>query len=468
MSEPERRAQAAALCHQASAAENRGDAAQALALAQAAHDLVLDDPEPLVALAHLHYWLTGDDEAGLAAAAAALQRRAGPRAALLGRALAQRRARHWAIATRHPEIADLLADPTRPRRPARTVRLRAAQISISMAVGGVERWIVTLLRYLDKARCEPVLVLLKEGGPLLDAARAVGAEVRLVPVIDAADRLDPGAFGDLVALLATCDVAHTHYGGGDTVAYQAALLAHVPVIVETLQWLCSSFARQADALVCPTHAVLDMQVAKERAVLLPLGVDLADFDPATTNTLGLPRPVVGRVSRLVHEKDPATFVQAAALIAQARPDVHFAIAGDGPLRPELEDRAAQLGVDIAFLGTRADVAGVLRGMDVFAYTPLGDSFGLVVAEALAMALPVVCSPAGALRDLVVDGQNGLLVPPQDPAALAAAVLRLLDDPPLCERMGRIGRRWAETRFSAAAIAARHVALYGRLAAAARG
>lgn len=468
MSEAERRAQATALGHQAREAAERGRVAQALACARAACDLAPDDPDPLLLLAQLHYWLTGDDEAGLAAVAAARQRGDRPRAVLLGQALAQRRARHQAIASRYPEIAGLLAGAPRPRRPARPGRLRVAQITQTMAVGGVERWIVTLLRYLDRARCEPVLILLKEGGPLLDAARATGAEVRLIPVIDVADGFDVAAFDDLVALLATCDVAHTHYGGGDTIAYQAALLAHVPAIVETLQWLCTSFAHQADALICPTRAVLDMQVAKERTVSLPLGVDLATFDLTTPNTLGLPRPVVGRVSRLVPEKDPTTFVHAAALIAHERPDARFALVGDGPLRPELEHLAAQLGVAITFTGTRADVAGVLRGMDVFAYTPLGDSFGLVVAEALAMGLPVVCSPAGALRDLVVDGQNGLLVPQQNAPALAAAVLHLLEDQPLRERMGRIGRRWAETRFSAAAIAARHMDLYERLAAQTRG
>lgn len=460
----EQHAQLAALRHQAEIAAQQGDVAQALALAQAALEHAPDDPASLHHLAATHYWLTGDDSAGLAAVTAALQRGAGPATAALAHALAQRQARHRAIAARYPAIISLLAGNARSRRPARGGRLRVAQITQSMAIGGVERWIVSLLRYLDRTRCEPVVILLKEGGPLLDAARATGAAVHLVPLFDAADRLNLNAFDELVALLATCDVAHTHYGGGDTLAYQAALLAEVPVIVETLQWLCTSFARHADALICPTQAVRAMQVFKERVVLVPLGVDLEDFDPAVPDTLGLPRPVVGRVSRLVEEKDPRTFVHAAALVAQLRPEVRFVLVGDGPLRTELEHLASDLGAPITFTGTRADVAGVLRGMDIFAYTPLGDSFGLVVAEAMAMGLPVVCTPAGALRDLVVHGQNGFLVPPRDPPALAAAILHLLDDPLLRERMGRIGRRWAETRFSAAASAAQHVKLYERLAA----
>lgn len=463
----EPRGRAEALLRQAHAAAIRGDAARAVALAEDACDLAPADPRGPLKLADVHYALTGDDAAGLTAVAEAQRRGAGPAGDQLAGLLTERQTHRSAIAALYPELAAILSAPERPRRPARRGRLRVAHVVHRWGVGGIERWMANLLRYLDDSQCERFLVLLTDPGPnpgyLFCEAQASGATPRIWPVVDAAGRLDASAFRALVAFLETCDVAHTQYAGFDTLPYLSALLARVPVLVETVQYLGSSLARQADAIICPSHALFMRQAAKERAILVPLGIDLARFHPNRPATLGLPRPVVGCVCTLAAHKDPVTFVEAAALVSRVRPGVRFVMVGDGPMRTQLEALARARDVSVTFTGRRDDVEGVLQGMDIFAYTPLIESFGLAPIEAMAMGLPVVCAPLGGLRDFVVDGQNGLLVPPRDPHALAAAIVSLLDDPPLRERMGRVGRRWAETRFSAEVLAARHVELYRALA-----
>jgi glycosyltransferase involved in cell wall biosynthesis len=115
---------------------------------------------------------------------------------------------------------------------------------------------------------------------------------------------------------------------------------------------------------------------------------------------------------------------------------------------------------VHFLGHRDDVPEILAALDVLVHVPSApEPFGRVVAEAMAVGKPVVAARAGGLPEIVEHEVTGLLVPPGDPSACAAAVLRLLADPALRARLGTAGRRRAEERFDPAAHAERVVAAY---------
>src|SRR5207245_4136839 len=116
------------------------------------------------------------------------------------------------------------------------------------------------------------------------------------------------------------------------------------------------------------------------------------------------------------------------LVRERYPETRFAIAGDGELREELEQRAKELGEHVAILGNRSDVPDLLASFAVFAYPSRFEGLCLAVIEAQAAGVPVVATPVGGIPENVVDGETGLLVPPRDPAALAAAINRLLEDP----------------------------------------
>ena len=155
--------------------------------------------------------------------------------------------------------------------------------------------------------------------------------------------------------------------------------------------------------------------------------------------------MIGNVARLVEQKDQRALVDAAPAILERFPDARFVVVGDGPLRAELEADAASL--PFAFLGDRDDVPELLAGFDVFAFPSLFEGLCLAVIEAQAAGCPVVATPVGGIRETVIDGETGLLVPARDPAALAASICRLLDDPALADRLAREGRRRARARFS---------------------
>jgi glycosyltransferase involved in cell wall biosynthesis len=188
--------------------------------------------------------------------------------------------------------------------------------------------------------------------------------------------------------------------------------------------------------------------------VVPLGIDVKRFTsgrPALDRSAG--RPLVGNVARLAEQKDHRTLLAAAALV----PEADFVIAGDGELRGELELTA---GANVRFLGTRSDVPDILASLDVFAFPSLFEGLCLAVIEAQAAGVPVVATAVGGIKETVVDGETGLLVPLRDPQALAAAIRRLLDHPDEATRLAAEARRRALERYSEEEMVSRTLALYG--------
>lgn len=187
------------------------------------------------------------------------------------------------------------------------------------------------------------------------------------------------------------------------------------------------------------------------------GCDLTRFSPAVVGDgvhaeLGLPldTALVGAVARLGEErKGISYFLEMAAAVARVRPDVRFVVVGDGPLRPDLKRRAVALGVGerVIFSGERHDVPRLVAAMRIFVMPSLYEGCQYTLMEAMAMAKPIVSTPAGIAPDVIEDGVTGRLVPFADGAALARGVLDLLDDEGLAQRLGRRAREVALDRFS---------------------
>ena len=174
--------------------------------------------------------------------------------------------------------------------------------------------------------------------------------------------------------------------------------------------------------------------------VVALGIDLDRFDGARP-ALRSERPLVGNVARLAPQKDHRTLIEAARLV----PEADFVVAGDGGLRHELERQAA--GSRVRFLGARDDVPELLASLDVFAFPSLFEGLCLAVIEAQTAGVPVVATPVGGIRETVVDGETGLLVPTGNPGGLAAAIRRLLEDRPAAEAMAAEAKRRVRERFS---------------------
>ncbi|MDZ7267387.1 MAG: glycosyltransferase family 4 protein [candidate division KSB1 bacterium] len=219
-----------------------------------------------------------------------------------------------------------------------------------------------------------------------------------------------------------------------------------------MDWL---LRHQTDLAVGVSESVREFlihgrRVAREKTRVVWNGVNLANFTSAEPAKVAAFREkfalaphhlVVGTMTRLREEKGNRYFVEAAARVARACPEARFVIAGDGPLRAELEALAAKLGLagKLHFAGFVSEVAVAFAAFDIAVMASLTEGFPFALAEAMAAGKPVVVTAVGGMKEMVQHEVNGLLVPPADSAALAQGWLRLLRDPALREKFGQAAR-----------------------------
>jgi L-malate glycosyltransferase len=260
----------------------------------------------------------------------------------------------------------------------------------------------------------------------------------------------------------------------------AARLARVPVVIGShrqlgdlmtpLQFRVQAAAfRWCDAVVCNSQAAANRLIATglAPAKIAIIGNALPDEVFAPTLAVLPKRPGlarVGMVARMNHRyKNHSGFLRIAAQIHRRMPNVEFVLVGDGPLRPELEREAANLGLGASaiFLGDRQDMPAVLASLDVAANTSDSESLSNVVLEAMAAGLPAVAYDVGGNSELLAE-QCGVLIPAGHEAAFADAVQSLLIDPVLRDRKGRSARQFAQETFSLGRVRQRYVDLYHKL------
>jgi glycosyltransferase involved in cell wall biosynthesis len=319
--------------------------------------------------------------------------------------------------------------------------------------------------------------------------RSIGVEAEAAPV---GHKLDLRGGRDLSRRLAGADLVHTHdrraglYGriGGRLRGARVLHTLHgmpeeiavrvgrpdapVPPGVSRarLEWLLhgylpleASLARLGD-VVTPSRAMADFMLEHgfpERLVhVIPFGAEPGE--PRASRDGGRTL-VAGVAANLEHWKGIDTLLEAAA---KARSPVRLEIYGTGSQRDVLERQARELGVEARFHGFVADLREPFAGLDVLVQPSRADNFPLAVLEAMAAGLPVVGARVGGIPELVLDGETGLLVEPEDPAALAAALDSLAESPERREALGRRGRERVAETFTVDAYIRRTIELYEEL------
>ena len=233
--------------------------------------------------------------------------------------------------------------------------------------------------------------------------------------------------------------------------------------------------RQVDCFICASAAIREMILADgvpaARAVTVHEGIDLervASAPPANLHEeLWLPHhaPIVGNVAALVPHKGHRHLVEAAALVVRRVPDARFVIAGEGELRPALERQIKEhhLEKHVLLAGFRPDVLSVHKAFDIFVMSSVTEGLGTSLLDAMACGKPVVATTAGGIPEVVADGKTGFLVPPRDHEAMAEAVVRLLNDPALRERLGKAALARVRDRFGAERMVRDTLRVYQRVA-----
>jgi glycosyltransferase involved in cell wall biosynthesis len=350
--------------------------------------------------------------------------------------------------------------------------------------GGAERLLVSGIRYLDRSRYHvEVAYLLPWKDALVGELESLDVPVHLLDNRRALDprwalRLRPRVTDRGV------DLVHTHMPyvaiGARLVVPRRVSLVHTehnlwsryrtPTRVANMM----TIGRNREVIAVSAAVAASMRIPPWAPISLPPvevvrhGADVAqisfgaDARAGARARLGLAddEHVVGTVGNFTAKKDQASLLRAVALLtAQERP-VRAVLVGTGPLEEELRGLASSLGIEsrILFAGMREDVFEILCGFDVFALSSRFEGLPIAMLEAMAAHVPPVATRVGGIPEVITDECDGLLVAPEDPASLAAAIGRLLDDDNLREKLGAAAAaRSAE--FDLAQAVARTQSLY---------
>jgi glycosyltransferase involved in cell wall biosynthesis len=178
--------------------------------------------------------------------------------------------------------------------------------------------------------------------------------------------------------------------------------------------------------------------------------------------ISLDKKLIVAAGYFIPEKGLSDLLKAAAKVRETRKDVVFILVGDGPLERQLKEEAHSLGIDdiVRFTGLRFDVDRFMSASDaVVVPSTWQEPAGLVVVEAMATSRPVIASRVGGIPEYLSEGEAGLLVEPGNPTQIAEAILKILNDGPMAQRMGIAGRQRAEQLFSMEKWVADTMALY---------
>ena len=259
-----------------------------------------------------------------------------------------------------------------------------------------------------------------------------------------------------------------------------AKLAGVPVVIgsqrqigDLLSWTKSraqlAVFHCCDRVVCNSRAAADRLMAEglppNRIAVIPNALNSVSFS-STTPLLDRSSFLfrVGMIARMnTASKNHHTFLRAAAIVGHKLPNAEFVLAGDGPLRPELESLTRKLGISerVRFVGDRRDIPAVLASIDVSVLPSLSESLSNAVLESMAAGIPVIASNVGGNPELIA-ADRGLLVPPNDASALASAIEQVLLNPRMRSEFGNNSRKFVQSNFSIDAMRQRYEELYSEL------
>ncbi len=389
-----------------------------------------------------------------------------------------------------PPAAPAVEPPAAPEMPAAAADepppLRVLHVVTSSAYAGIERHVVRLLRELRTLGCMAELACPPSADRL--RAEAVAAGIPVHPPAGSRPRAWIGAVAQHVAAEPPA-IIHLHDGRsalagmllgplGRGLVVRTQHFTH-PASAQRRGWrrdaslgLHRALNRKLNGYVAVSQSVAAAAAERNETrdsevVVIPPGIELPGAGAlalARAVRGGQSHPAVAYIGRLEAEKRLEVLLRAVPRVLNELPSCRFIIAGSGAAEEGLRRLARRLEVDaaITWTGEVAQPASVLEGAHVYVSPSPAEGFGLAVAEAMAYALPVVAVASGGSAEIVDDGVTGLLVPPGDDAALAAAIVRLAGDLPQAAQIGLAARRRAGARFGVDLTARATLDFYRRL------
>lgn len=356
-----------------------------------------------------------------------------------------------------------------------------------LAYGGAETQLVNLATRLKGRGWDVRVVSMLPPQAFTDELKEAG--IPLATLNMRRGIADPRAVFRLLKILREWkpDIVHSHMVHANLLARITRLMVSIPVLICTAHNTYEG-GRHREILYRLTDPLCDITtqvsqagleryvnigaIPKSKVQLIYNGIDIRKFNfdvevrKKIRNKLRLGNSFCWlAVGRFDIQKDYSNLLNAFAIIVQAFCDVCLLIAGDGPLRLNMEELAKKLGINkqVRFLGVCRNIPDLMNAADAFVLSSRWEGFGLVIAEAMACQLPVVATDSGGPREILNGGKLGFLVPPKNHKALADAMIKMMNLPePERKAMGQAGRVYIEANYSLEKVVDRWEALYKEL------
>jgi glycosyltransferase involved in cell wall biosynthesis len=381
---------------------------------------------------------------------------------------AERRAHAGADDSYHSTVEPCL-DPV-PREPIEGGRVRVVEVMATGTNGGAQEHVYSLVTRLNPECYDIRIVSLSHGSSVRRLQRA-GFDVTVVDETE--DDRAVRALADVLAPFHP-EIIHNHMYRAEVVGTRAAYLlgekgCRRPAVISTVhssrircvedRQILRRLTPLMDRLIVVSQAI-EQKIKDEGRDRVPVsliynGVDLERYNhqqPCCTlhEDYAIPEssPIVGVVARLEVEKGHRTLLDAWPAVLAVHPEAWLLVVGEGSEREALEHQAEGLGITgrVVFAGRREDVPAVTAALDVAVLPSYREAQGLSVLEAMALGRPVIASRVGGIPEMIEDGVSGLLVAPNDPGALGAAINHLLSDHPFADMIARRGHDLVHERF----------------------
>jgi glycosyltransferase involved in cell wall biosynthesis len=353
--------------------------------------------------------------------------------------------------------------------------LKILHVDPESSFGGGERQVAGLIRHLVKRGHENVLAT-PPGSALAAAVPGADARRRPLRIRNDADLAAALRLRRLIAVESP-HVIHLHTSRAHAMSpwlrrfsARAIVTRRMDYALRPGRWTDLLYNRSVAAVVAISEEVrrrlLDAGVRAERVRVIHSGVEVPGGLPGPRGRAAArarfdigEETVIGMVAALEHRKGHDVLFEALALLRERGRPIPCLVCGDGSERGRLEALARSRAIDVRFLGEQRQVADVLAAIDVFVLPSRHEGLGVAILEAMAMALPIVASAVGGIPESVDAGKTGLLVPPEDPQALAGAIDELARDVERGRRLGAAGRERVVEQFSMDAMAGEYERLY---------
>ncbi len=351
---------------------------------------------------------------------------------------------------------------------------KVVHIVENLRIGGLERVIASIVLGLDNSKYEVEVWCLVRGG---EVAQELSSKGVLVKILGMNSYHNPFQILALSRVIRKENVyiLHTHGYFGNTFGRLAAILAMTPVIIAHVHTTYHGFKKRhllierllslfTDKIVCVSQAVrkfvVEVEGINEKKTTLiyngvgePRSFEMVSDETVNRKSLGISDKdiVVIAVASLTPHKGHQILLEAARVVTKRYENVRFLIAGDGPLRNELESytREAGLSSKVVFTGQRKDVATLLSLGDFFVLPSIErEGLGIALIEAMAAGLPVIGTRLGGIPEVIEDRVNGLLVAPGNPGELATAIEKLASDRSMKAKMGMKAKQIYKLKFTA--------------------